>query len=178
VIIFVNFSFALFTPPLGDYQRGLRRRRPRGRDQRAGRGRRHDAALGEVALERLAAERRAVVRRLGQQRRRGRAPRAGLLRLWHAKLVRRVHKEADAAAAPGAVLAGLRSVSATGGASTRTPRALARTRSQAQDLNSRHGDCQMLQTGPPEPPLLFLGLRTRSHTGSTNRTTVVIHHLH
>jgi hypothetical protein len=67
-------------------------------------------ALGEVALERLAVERRAVIRRLGQRRRRGRAPRAELLRLRHAELVRRVREEADAMAAPGAVLAGLRPV--------------------------------------------------------------------
>jgi hypothetical protein len=64
-------------------------------------------ALGEVALERLAAERRGGVRRLGQRRRRGRAPRAGLLRLRHTELVRRVREEADTTAAPGAILAGL-----------------------------------------------------------------------
>jgi hypothetical protein len=89
--------------------RGLRGRRPRRRHERARRGRGHDAALGEVALERLAAERRAVVR-LGERRRRRGAPGAGLLRRQDAELVRRVREEADAAAAGGAVLAGLRPV--------------------------------------------------------------------
>ncbi|RCV25056.1 hypothetical protein SETIT_5G135800v2 [Setaria italica] len=96
--------------PVRRQWRGLRRRRLGRRHEGAGGRGRHDA-LGEVALERLAPERGAVVG-LGERGGRGRRPpRAGLLRREDAELVRCVGEEAHPTAAGGAVLAGLGAVS-------------------------------------------------------------------